>query len=182
MSKIRKIKVTTGVYWVEIPDAGLYILCGCPADSVKHLMKRGIIVSVEDNGITYETGPNAILLFDVQLSHGLFQFFVGHLLGGSACMLLDSLGIDNVHYAVADGSKGYSQAAPFDAILVTAACPEVPAPLIEQLDENGRLVAPVGSKHTQDLILLKCVSGHTIRQSICPCRFVPLLGEYAFEP
>ena len=99
----------------------------------------------------------------------------------TAQKLLDSMGIVNVHYEVADGSKGYSEAAPFDAILVTAACPEIPAPLIEQLSENGRLVAPVGSLHTQDLILLKRVSGRTIRQTICSCRFVPLLGEFAFE-
>ena len=99
----------------------------------------------------------------------------------TARKILDSMGIANVHYEVADGSKGYSEAAPFDAILVTAACPEIPAPLIEQLSENGRLIAPVGSLHTQELILLKCVSGRTIRQSICSCRFVPLLGEFAFE-
>jgi protein-L-isoaspartate(D-aspartate) O-methyltransferase len=99
----------------------------------------------------------------------------------TAQKLLDSMGIANVHYEVADGSKGYSEAAPFDAILVTAACPEIPAPLIEQLSENGRLIAPVGSLHVQELILLKRVSGRTIRQSICSCRFVPLLGEFAFE-
>lgn len=102
-------------------------------------------------------------------------------LSRTAKKVLDSLGIENVHYIVADGSKGYNVAAPFDAILVTAACPEVPAPLIEQLDENARLVAPVGSLHTQDLILLNRVSGRTIRQTICSCRFVPLLGEFAFE-
>jgi protein-L-isoaspartate(D-aspartate) O-methyltransferase len=99
----------------------------------------------------------------------------------TAQKLLDSMGIANVHYEVADGSKGYSEAAPFDAILVTAACPEIPVPLIEQLSENGRLIAPVGSLHAQELILLKCVSGRTTRQSICSCRFVPLLGEFAFK-
>ena len=59
--EMKKIKVTTGVYWVEIPAAKLYVLCGCPADSVKHLMKRGLIVPEEKNGVFYETGPNAIL-------------------------------------------------------------------------------------------------------------------------
>ena len=69
----------------------------------------------------------------------------------------------------------------FDAILITAACPEVPAPLIEQLNENGRLVVPVGPLHTQELLLLKRVGGRIIRKNICPCRFVPLFGEYAFK-
>ena len=56
------MKIMRGVSWVEIPEAQLYILCGCPADSVKHLMKKGLIVSREKDGVTYETGPNAILL------------------------------------------------------------------------------------------------------------------------
>ncbi len=72
MLKIRKVAVTTGVYWVEIPEAGCHILCGCPADSVKHLMKRGLIVTREDNGVVFETGPNAILLSDVMLQNGQF--------------------------------------------------------------------------------------------------------------
>jgi hemerythrin len=73
MSRINKIKVSRGVYWVEVPDAGLSILCGCPADSVKHLMKRGLIVSREEHGVTFETGPNAILLSDVLIQNGDFS-------------------------------------------------------------------------------------------------------------
>lgn len=73
MSLINKIKVTKGVYWVEIPDAGLSILCGCPVDSVKHLMKRGLIVSKEEQGVFFETGPNAILLSDVLVQNGVFS-------------------------------------------------------------------------------------------------------------
>lgn len=69
---MEKIKVTTGVYWVEVPEANLYILCGSPADSVKHLMKRGLIVTKEKDGVTYESGPNAILLSDVPVQNGNF--------------------------------------------------------------------------------------------------------------
>lgn len=70
---MEKTKVSTGIYWVEIPEASLYILCGCPADSVKHLMKRGLIVKKERKGVTYETGPNAILLSDVTLQNERFS-------------------------------------------------------------------------------------------------------------
>ncbi|MDY6971209.1 MAG: cyclic nucleotide-binding protein, partial [Thermodesulfobacteriota bacterium] len=70
MSKIRKIKVCVGVCWVEIPEAGLYVLCGCPEDSVKHLKKRGLIVTREEDGVPYETGPNAILLSDIPIQNG----------------------------------------------------------------------------------------------------------------
>ena len=58
-------------------------------------------------------------------------------LSAAARKVLDSIGLDNVHYVVADGSEGLSEVAPFEAILVTAACPEIPEPLVEQLDENG---------------------------------------------
>lgn len=69
---LRKVHVTTGVYWVECPAADLYVLCGCPADSVKHLMRRGLIVPVERQGVPFESGPNAILLSDELLQNGSF--------------------------------------------------------------------------------------------------------------
>ncbi|GAB4475519.1 MAG: hypothetical protein OHK0057_23330 [Thermoflexibacter sp.] len=73
MSKIKKIKVINGVYWVEIKEAELYILCGCPADTVKHLKKRGLIEEVEKEGVVYETGPNVILLSDVLMQNSSFS-------------------------------------------------------------------------------------------------------------
>ena len=72
MSKLRKIHITKGVSWVEAPDAGLFVLCGCPADAVKHLMRRGLILETEREGVPFETGPNAILLSDVMLQNGTF--------------------------------------------------------------------------------------------------------------
>ena len=88
MNKIEKILVAPGVYWVAIPDEYLYILCGCPADSVKHLMKTGKISifdrevrSLESGSgsfnhphgsVTSETGPNAILLSDLSVQNGDF--------------------------------------------------------------------------------------------------------------
>ncbi|MGK5092935.1 cyclic nucleotide-binding domain-containing protein [Deltaproteobacteria bacterium TL4] len=73
MSKINKIRITTGVYWVSVPETGLYVLCGCPADSVKHLIKMGLISSLEKNGVKYESGPSAILLSDVLVQNGRFS-------------------------------------------------------------------------------------------------------------
>lgn len=72
MGKISKIKVAEGIYYVSVPDADVTILCGCPADSVKHLMKRGLIRNVEVDGVSFETGPNAILLSDELIQHGRF--------------------------------------------------------------------------------------------------------------
>ncbi|CCQ75157.1 bacteriohemerythrin [Magnetospira sp. QH-2] len=67
-----KIRVANGIHWVEIPEADLRIQCGCPADSIKHLYKRGLIQSLEVDGVPFENGPNAILLSDRGLQKGDF--------------------------------------------------------------------------------------------------------------
>ncbi|MDA8259849.1 MAG: cyclic nucleotide-binding domain-containing protein [Betaproteobacteria bacterium] len=67
---IRKLVVASGISYVEIPDAGVHLLCGAPADSVKHLLRRGIIQTTERNGVTFENGPNAILLSDSMIQNG----------------------------------------------------------------------------------------------------------------
>lgn len=72
MPEINKINVANGIQWVEIPGAGLRVLCGCPADAVKHLAKRGLILPHEVDGVACETGPNAILLSDHSLQNGEF--------------------------------------------------------------------------------------------------------------
>ena len=72
MAKIKQTEVIRGVYWVEIPEAELYLLCGCPEDATKHLMRLRLIVPIEKDGVTFETGPNVILLSDVALQNGKF--------------------------------------------------------------------------------------------------------------
>ncbi|KJR42699.1 cyclic nucleotide-binding protein [Candidatus Magnetoovum chiemensis] len=73
MAEIVKTKVSAGIYYVEIPSVKVFILCGCPADAVKHLIKKGLIKTVEKNGVTFETGPNVILLSDVLVQRGNFS-------------------------------------------------------------------------------------------------------------
>ena len=70
MSALRKIAVSTGMFWIEVPAVDMRILCGCPVDSVKHLLRRGLIVSTEVDGVECETGPNAILLSDLAIQNG----------------------------------------------------------------------------------------------------------------
>ncbi len=73
LQNLRVTKITHGVYWVQIPEAGMYILCGCPADVVKHLMLKGYIAEEKIGDIHCETGPNAILLSDVLTQNGRFS-------------------------------------------------------------------------------------------------------------
>ena len=72
MHNLRTTRVTNGVFWVQVPEAGLYILCGTPADVVKHLMLRGYIANENKRGVDCETGPNVILLSDVMTQNGGF--------------------------------------------------------------------------------------------------------------
>lgn len=90
--------------------------------------------------------------------------------------LLDSLGYRNVHVRCGDGYAGWPEQAPFDAIIVTCAPPEIPKPLIEQLADGGRLVVPVGT-FWQELILIEKADGELSRSSVIPVRFVPMTGE-----
>ncbi|MSQ70435.1 MAG: response regulator [Betaproteobacteria bacterium] len=72
MHNLRTTRVTSGVYWVQVPEAGIFILCGSPADVVKHLMLRGLISDDTKEGVACETGPNVILLSDVLVQNGRF--------------------------------------------------------------------------------------------------------------
>jgi len=91
---------------------------------------------------------------------------------------LEKLGIDNVHVILGDGSMGYPEKSSYDRIIVTAACTEIPLPLLEQLGENGLIIAPVGDL-SQSMILLKKISGEIVEiKNESNYIFVPLLGKF----
>ena len=95
--------------------------------------------------------------------------------------VLESLGYTNVWVRVGNGALGWPDEAPFDRILVAAAGPTVPPPLVEQLAESGRLVAPVGDAESQTLTLMERRGGEIRTRAVGDCRFVPLVGKYAWE-
>ncbi len=98
-------------------------------------------------------------------------------LAGRAIKTLRSQGITNVSVKIGDGYAGLAAEAPFDAIIVTAAPPEVPAPLLEQLAKGGRLVVPVGEDAQELRVYRKSVRGEITHRSVFPVKFVPMLGE-----
>jgi protein-L-isoaspartate(D-aspartate) O-methyltransferase len=97
-----------------------------------------------------------------------------------ARMVLDTMGIRNVHLSCGDGSLGWPEAAPFDAILVTAAMPGVARPLIEQLAADGKLVAPIGEEDLQTLVRLRRVNNSWHEEYFGECRFVRMTGKHGF--
>lgn len=118
--------------------------------------ESGLVVSVEINGITYRF----------------------------AQANLDRTGYRDIILVLGDGSLGYVDKAPYDAICVTAACPMVPEPLVEQLGSPGKLMAPVGSSYSvfgQDLVLMeKDNDGRISTRTLMKVSYVPLIGEHGW--
>ncbi|MBN1626443.1 MAG: protein-L-isoaspartate(D-aspartate) O-methyltransferase [Deltaproteobacteria bacterium] len=95
--------------------------------------------------------------------------------------VLDDLGYRNIFFKVFDGTLGWNEKAPYDAIVVTAAAPVVPKPLLEQLKENGRLVLPVGDQYGQDLIKITKKDAIFYEKNLGGVIFVKLIGEYGWS-
>lgn len=87
-------------------------------------------------------------------------------------------GIKNVEIIGDDGSIGWEEAAPYDKIMVTAGCPSIPKPLVDQLKEGGVIVAPVGDKWEQEMVKAKKVKGKLKRENLGYFVFVPLIGRH----
>jgi protein-L-isoaspartate(D-aspartate) O-methyltransferase len=102
-------------------------------------------------------------------------------LARAAQATLARLGYSNVEVLLGDGSHGLPERAPFDAIVVSAAAPQIPPPLFEQLREGGRMVIPVGPPHAQDLQLVRKQKGQALVTEMEGCRFVPLIGSEGYR-
>jgi protein-L-isoaspartate(D-aspartate) O-methyltransferase len=102
-------------------------------------------------------------------------------LAEKARAVLDRLGYKRVAIKIYDGTYGWKEMAPFDAIVVTAGAPDIPAPLVEQLRDGGRMVIPVGERYGQMLVkVVKTAEGLVTEKSI-PCMFVPLIGNHGWN-
>ncbi len=92
-----------------------------------------------------------------------------------------SLGYENIHFKTGDGTLGWPEEAPFDRIVITAASPKIPDPLMDQLAVNGVLLAPVGSRYSQQLLKITKTKQGATEEYHTPCVFVPLIGEHGWK-
>jgi len=92
-----------------------------------------------------------------------------------------SLGYNNIHVKMGDGTLGWPEEAPFDRIIITAGTPKIPGSLIEQLSEGGMIIAPVGDRFSQQLLKVTKSKGKLLEDYHTPCVFVPLIGEYGWK-
>lgn len=95
--------------------------------------------------------------------------------------VLGEQGCVNIKFKLGDGTNGWPEEAPFDAIVVTAAAPFVPEPLRDELAEGGRMAIPVGDLFGQTLIIVEKRNGGYRQETICGCVFVPLIGEHGWR-
>lgn len=145
------------------------------------LMTEAAALKSDDRVLEIGTGSGYQAAVLSQLCHEVVSVEVVDALREGAAAVLSDLGITNVIVLPATAILGAPERGPYEAIVVTAAAPDLPPPLIDQLAEGGRIVAPIGSRDRQELVVAT-KRGETLeRRSLGGCRFVPLRGQYGFE-
>jgi len=140
------------------------------------LMTESIAPRAEDRVLEIGTGSGYQAAVLSGLVKDVYSIEIVEPLGRDATRRLQDLGYKNVHVRIGDGYAGWPEQAPFDAIVVTAAPPEVPPALIEQLADPGRMVVPVGTGY-QELLLIEKKDGKVTQRVLSAVRFVPMVKE-----
>jgi len=136
------------------------------------------LAKIEDDSRVLEVGTGSGYQAAVLsvLAGEVYSIEILEPLGNQAKERLSRLGYSNVHVRIGDGYKGWPEAAPFDAILVTAAPDHIPQPLVDQLKTGGRMVIPIGDFYQELEVITKTNEGIQ-REKAIPVRFVPMTGE-----
>lgn len=141
------------------------------------LMLEALALSPTDKVLEIGTGSGYVAALLAEIVAGVVSIERHAVLANSARSLLADLGYRNVRVVVGDGSHGFPQSAPYDAILVSAAAPELPHEPVDQLAERGRMIIPVGSGEAQQLQFIYKENGEIRTRLRELCRFVPLISE-----
>ncbi|MCD6453384.1 MAG: protein-L-isoaspartate(D-aspartate) O-methyltransferase [Dehalococcoidales bacterium] len=145
------------------------------------LMTEALALTGNEKVLEIGTGSGYQAAILAELAHRVITTERHLQLVKSAQKVLDSLGYTNIEVHLAEETLGWPEEAPYDAIIVTAAAPRVPADLLAQLIVGGRMVIPVGSRYTQELYKITKRQRKNIVQNLGGCRFVPLIGKDAWE-
>jgi protein-L-isoaspartate(D-aspartate) O-methyltransferase len=140
------------------------------------IMTELLELKPDDRVLEIGTGSGYQAAILAELVDEVYTIEIVEALGLRSSALLDSLGYETISTRIGDGYLGWPEQAPFDAIILTAAPPKIPEPLLDQLAEGGRLVAPVGESY-QMLQLVEKHGGKLVYRDIIPVRFVPMTGE-----
>ncbi|MGH7774376.1 MAG: protein-L-isoaspartate(D-aspartate) O-methyltransferase [Candidatus Binatia bacterium] len=144
------------------------------------LMTEALELGGDERVLEVGTGSGYQTAVLAELSLNVFSIEKVRSLAVRARALLDELGYYNVAIHVGDGTLGFSDHAPFDAILVTAGSPGLPQPLVDQLSVGGRLVIPLGDEQSQVLKRVRRTASGVEEEHLGECRFVKLWGKYGW--
>jgi protein-L-isoaspartate(D-aspartate) O-methyltransferase len=139
-------------------------------------MTQALAVEPGEKVLEIGTGSGYQAAVLAALGAEVFSIEIVEPLGRAAAVRLERLGYD-VAVRIGDGYRGWPEQAPFDAIILTAAPPEVPSPLLDQLKPGGRMVLPEGEGFQQLVLVTKDADGSVMRRSLLDVRFVPMTGE-----
>jgi protein-L-isoaspartate(D-aspartate) O-methyltransferase len=145
------------------------------------LMTQLLRVSCDDEILEVGTGSGYQTAVLARLARRVYTIEKFPDLSAAAREVLSRLGVENVEYRVGDGSCGWPEQRTFGRIIITAAVPEFPGPILAQLAEAGAIVAPVGHGSVQQLIFGEKHRGRLIERYVCSCRFVKLIGRHGFQ-
>jgi protein-L-isoaspartate(D-aspartate) O-methyltransferase len=140
-------------------------------------MLEALALSASDRVLEVGTGSGYLTALLAELAAQVVSVERHAALADAARELLARMGCTNVKVMVGDGSQGYAEGAPYDAIIVSAAAAEVPRALLQQLAEGGRMIIPVGTADSQQLQLIRKVGGQPRTSLHELCRFVPLVAD-----
>lgn len=144
------------------------------------LMIENLMLSPNDRVLEIGTGSGYQTAILAEIAGEVFSVERIEELAKKADTLLGRLGYTNVRIRVDDGTQGWIEERPFDAIVVAAASPDIPRPLIDQLKNGGRLVIPVGGRSSQELVQAIKEGHEVVRRNLGSCRFVKLIGEFGW--
>jgi protein-L-isoaspartate(D-aspartate) O-methyltransferase len=144
-------------------------------------MTQALALGPEDRVLEIGTGSGYQAAVLSQIAYRVFTIERLHALLLNARRLFDSLGYYNIVTRYSDGTTGWREEGPYDAIIVTAGAPKIPAVLLDQLKVGGRLVIPVGAAHTQDLVKITKHRDGLRQVNLGGCRFVKLIGEHGWK-
>jgi protein-L-isoaspartate(D-aspartate) O-methyltransferase len=145
------------------------------------LMTEALELKGDENTLEIGTGSGYQTAILAELSSRVYTIERIKSLLGNARKLLSQLGYDNILFKAFDGTLGWKEYAPFDAIMVTAGAPHLAKPLIDQLADNGRMIIPVGDRYSQELIKVIRKGKDLEQKSLGGCRFVNLIGAHGWS-
>lgn len=142
------------------------------------VMTQALILTGQERVLEIGTGSGYQTALLAELSAQVFTIERLKPLGQRAKALLEKLGYTNINHRFCDGTYGWSNMGPYDAILFAAGAPEMPKALVDQLAMNGRLVGPVGPDGEQKLVMLTRTEAGISKEELGDCNFVPLIGKF----